>query len=81
VANAVIGQAWGICLNVTDGLARSCIRDCRRCRRASQVGQVAFRRLLLEQRAKIEIAVRGMRSGPEHKEFGPVGRVAQHGGG
>jgi hypothetical protein len=32
------------------------------------VGQVAFRRLLLEQRAEIGIAVRGMRSRPEHKE-------------
>jgi hypothetical protein len=39
------------------------------------MGQVAFRRLLLGQRTEIGIAVRGMRSRPEHKEFDPVGRV------
>jgi hypothetical protein len=62
-------------------LTRACIRDCRRCRRASQVGQVAFRRLLLEQRAEIRTVVKGIRSHPEHKEFDPVGRVAVRGGG
>jgi len=45
------------------------------------VGQVVFRRLLLEKRAEIGTAVKGMRSHPEHKEFDPVGRVAGHAGG
>ena len=40
-----------------------------------------FRRLLLEQRAEIGTAIKDMRSHPEHKEFDPVGRVAEHGGG